>query len=182
MKRLAFFIAFMTLGTVGLIQLLVTEPRGPSPESRATQEATNVLNMDDVSVRQLHGDQVRWELQARNAVYNENTNTGRLREVNFRIFDKRPSPDARPVFTGRSAQALLAAQPGNLVLQGAVVLSKGDALEIRSERIEYDAAREIVTSPGQVTVRTPQGTQEGASLRYYLADDRIEFASPVFYQ
>ncbi len=182
MKRLAFFIAFMTLGTVGLIELLVIEPHGPSPESRPPQEATNVLNMDDVSVRQLHGDQVRWELQARNAIYNENMNTGRLRDVSFRIFDKQAGPEAKPLFTGRSAQASLTGQPGNLVLQGGVVLSKGDALEIRSERIEYDAAREIVTSPGQVSVRTPQGTQEGASLRYYLADDRLEFESPVFYQ
>ena len=182
MKRLAFFVAFMTLGTVGLIQLLTTVPRGPAPEGRAVREVTNVLNMDDVSVRQLHGDQVRWELQANNAIYNENTNTGRLREVSFRVFNKQASADAKPLFTGRSQQAILGQQPGNLVLQGDVVLSKGDGLEIRSQRIEYDADQELVTSPGQVRVRTPQGTQEGASLRYFLADDRLEFASPVFYQ
>jgi len=182
MKRLLFFIAFMTLGTAALIELLVTEPHGPTSEGRAPQQITNVLNMDDVAVSQLVGEQVRWELQSRSAIYNENTNTGRLQDVRFRVFDKAPGAGPNPTFTGRSGQAFLSAQPGNLVLAGAVVLTKGDALEIRSDRIEYDSVRDIVISPGRVRVLTPQGTQEGTSLRYFLADDRLEFESPVFYQ
>lgn len=182
MKRLLFFVAFMTLGTLALIQLLVTEPlqtQGP-----VTQESLpeNVLNMEGVQVHQLDGARVRWELEAERATYNENTNAGALEQVRFRVFDTPPGGGQQTVFTGRSARARLSPQPGSLVLEGGVVLSQGRELEIRSERIEYDQAKQLITAPGPVTVRTTQGVQEGKSLRYYVAEQRLDFESPTFYQ
>jgi LPS export ABC transporter protein LptC len=182
MKRLLFFIAFMTLGTAALIELLVRQPVGPGRGGRGPAQASNVLNMSGVSVDQLVGERTRWELEASGAVYNENTDSGRLQKVQFRIFDTRPGAPPGPAVTGHSAEALLTGDPGNVVLQGAVVLNKGEEMEIRSERIEYDATSQVVSSPGPVTVRTPQGVQEGDSMRYSLADGKLEFAGPRFYQ
>jgi LPS export ABC transporter protein LptC len=182
MKRLLFFIAFMTLGTSALIELLVIEPVGRAPVPLPTQQVANVLNMNDVTVHQLMGDRTRWELRARRATYNENTNTGLLEQVRFLVYEAAPGTQAPIAFSGESGAAFLTTQPDNLVLQGAVVLHRGDDLEIRSERIEFDAARQVLTAPGPVRVRTPQGVQEGTALRYDLAGDHLEFASPLFYQ
>jgi LPS export ABC transporter protein LptC len=182
MKRLLFFIAFMTLGTAALIELLVKEPMGPGRAARAPAQATNVLDMGGVEVQQLVGEQTRWSLQAQHANYNEHTNTGRLQQVRFQVFGPQTGPPQQDTLQGHSDEALLSGEPGNVVLQGAVVLTKGPNLEIQSERMEYDAEQQVVTCPGPTVVHTPQGVQEGTSLRYYVADDRLEFGSPVFYQ
>ncbi|HKI97115.1 MAG TPA: LPS export ABC transporter periplasmic protein LptC [bacterium] len=182
MKRLLFFVAFMTLGTAALIELMVRVPVGPTRVTRPAPQATNVLNMSGVTVHQLVGEQTRWQLEAGKATYNENTNIGQLEGVRFQVFDTQPGQPAREAFSGHSGEAELSAEPGDVVLQGSVVLSKGSEMEIRSERIEYDATTQTVSSPGPVTVRTPQGVQEGAAMRYSIPDDRIEFTSPLFYQ
>jgi LPS export ABC transporter protein LptC len=182
MKRLLFFVAFMTLGTAALIELLVREPLGPSFGLRTAPQVSNVLNMQHVEVHQLLGDKTRWELQADQATYNENTNSGELQQVRFRVFGTGPEQAGQVTFAGRSGQALLSTVPGDLVLQDAVVLTKGEDMEIRSERLEYDAAKQVVTSPGPVRVRTREGVQEGTSLRYSMSEDRLELTSPVFYQ
>lgn len=182
MKRLLFFIAFMTLATGALLQLLVTEPSETAPPPEDLPQVANVLAMEGVQVHQLLGERVRWELQAERATYNENTHSGDLEQVRFRVYDTPPGGAEQTVFTGRSARARLSERPGGLLLQGDVVLRKDETLEIRSERVEYDQERQLVTAPGPVTVRTPQGVQEGEALRYSIAEQRLEFESPTFYQ
>ena len=182
MKRLLFFIAFMTLGTSALIELLVVEPGGRAPAPTPTPQVANVLNMSDVTVHQLVGEQTRWELRAQRATYNENTNTGLLQQVRFLVYEESTDRIALIAFSGQSGEAFLTTQPDTLVLQGSVVVTRGEDLEIRSERIEFDSAGQVLTAPGPVRVRTPQGVQEGASLRYDLNGNHLEFASPRFYQ
>jgi LPS export ABC transporter protein LptC len=182
MKRLLFFVAFMTLGTFALLQLLVREPSGPAPAAPAQAQVSNVLDMNTVAVKQLLGEHVRWELQADHATYNENTDAGVLDQVRFRVYEAAAKNGAPQSFTGRSRQAFLVTSPGSLVLQGDVVLTRDSRMEIRSERVEYDAERQLLTAPGPVHVETPDGVQEGAGLRYFIAEERLEFERPVFYQ
>ena len=185
MKRLLFFIAFMSLATVGLIQLLVTEAPETGAPVTPRRQVSNVLDMDGVNVKQIEGKHLRWELRAEQAVYNENTNTGWLQRVSFRIHgpETAGAPGAaETVYVGHSREAFLQSRPDKLVLRGQVVITGAPEMEIRSEQIEYDQATQLVISPGPVTVRTPQGVQEGASLRYDIVGQRLDFANPVFYR
>jgi LPS export ABC transporter protein LptC len=181
-RRLIFFVAFMTLGTFGLIYLLVEEPGGPgAPPPRAVQ-AVNVLNMSGVTVNQLVGPRVRWDLRADFAHFNENSHSGELDTVNFRVYGSAPGTEGEVDFAGSSGRAFVSTDPGSVVLVDKVVLHHGAEMEIHSERIEYDAVQELFTSPGPVRVITPQGIQEGSTMRYHVADERVEFSSPLFYQ
>jgi LPS export ABC transporter protein LptC len=183
MKRALFFVAFMTLGTAVLLKLLVTEPAAPDDFVLEEPQALNVLNMQDVVVHQLVGEGVHWELHARRAHFNEGTQAGLLEEVRFHVYEVQPNGLAPlTVLSGRSARAMLAGQRGVLVLQGGVRLWQGDDLDIRSERLEYDEQRQLLTSPGHVVVRSPQGVHEGASLHYWMAEERLEYTEPRFYQ
>lgn len=183
MKRLLFFIAFMSLATAGLIRLVVTEPnealRMPPPPRRNVE---TVLNMEGVHVRQLVNERLRWDLRAKRAIYDEGTDLGRLSEVHFQVYDVNAPPSAKPVMEGQSRSAQLDSRDGQVVLEGGVVLSRGSDVEIHSERIEYDDAEQIVASPGRVRVQSAQGVQEGTSMRYDIARQRMDFRSPVFYQ
>jgi LPS export ABC transporter protein LptC len=173
----------MTLGTVVLLKLLVTEPGAPDEAVLEGPQALNVLNMQDVIVHQLAGEEVRWELRAQRAYFNESTHVGLLEEVRFQVYEEGPNgPNPQPVVTGSSAQALLTGQRGTLILQGQVRLQQGDELEILSERLEYDQVRQVITSPGHVVVHAPQGVQEGASLHYWIVEERLEYTQPKFYR
>jgi hypothetical protein len=43
-------------------------------------------------------------------------------------------------------------------------------------------AGEDLYMAGPVRVETPDGVQEGAGLRHFIAEERLEFERPVFYQ
>lgn len=182
MKRLLFFIAFMTLGTAALIELLVTPPKGPVRPSRHPAQISNVLNMNTVVVNEILGEHTRWELHATHALYDENTNTGDLRHVRFKIYKAEPGAENEVAFAGHSDEAQLSRNPDNVVLIGGVVLTQSDGLEIRSDRVEYDAANQVVISPGPTRVRSPQGEEEGASLRYSVPQQKLHLTSPLFVQ
>lgn len=181
MKRLLFFLAFMTLGTGALIQLLVTEPQQTGTEEPAVRPPTEALVMNDVNMRQLEGEHLRWELVAQRAVYDDDASNARMTQVSFRIYPP-PAEVGADIITGRSAAAELDGHQDHVVLSGQVVLQRGSGLEITSERIEYDDRAKLITSPGPVRVRSPQGVQEGDSLSYSIAEDRLELTRPVFYQ
>ena len=93
-----------------------------------------------------------------------------------------PAREGATVVVGRSSRAFLRGRSNDLVLEGNVLVTRGVDLEIRSQRLEYDGRRQLIVSPGPVRVRTPQGVQEAAALRYSLIDERLEFSRPVFYQ
>ena len=64
MKRLLFFVAFMTLATTALFKLLVTEPASQSTDAEApTAPEANVINLTGVTVVQRNDERVRWELR-----------------------------------------------------------------------------------------------------------------------
>lgn len=174
MKRLLFFIGFMTLGTFALFELLVTAPSGPAPEPERTPQAANVLNLRGVNVEQRQDADVQWQVRAALATYNEDTQSGMLEQVHFRA--------GTPEVQGESGRAFLDAGSSNLVLLGGVVLTREDGVTIRSERLEYDGRRDEIVAPGPVQVFTPQGEQQGDSLHYWLKEDRMEFTRPRFVQ
>lgn len=182
MKRLLFFLAFMTVGTAALIELLVRQPTGPVQVARQPPQRSNVLNMGEVTINQMMGDHTQWELRATHALYDDNTGTADLKHVRFKIFGTTPGTEEEVVYTGRSDEAQLTRDPGDVILIGGVVLNKGDELEITSDRIEYNAKKQLVTSPGPTRVRGPQGVEVGDSLRYSVPDQKLDLTSPLFLQ
>ena len=174
MKRLLFFIGFMTLGTFALFELLVTSPRGPETEPERAPQAANVLNLKDVNVQQRQDAGVQWQVLAATATYNEDTQSGMLEHVRFLA--------GEPEVQGESGSAYLNAGSNNLVLMGGVVVTREDGVTIHSERLEYDGRRDEIVSPGPVRVHSVQGVQRGDSLHYWLKEDRMEFTRPRFEQ
>lgn len=182
MKRLLFFIAFMSLATAALILLLVDEPIGPAQRQTAVKEAINVLNLRTVAVQQMEGNRVRWELWAERATFDEDTNSAELERVRFNVYATDGERPIRTLLKGQAGHAYLDGRPGALVLQDDVLLLRGGEMEIRTQRIEYDPEARIIRAPAHVRVKTPTGIHEGDSMQYSLDEEKIVFSGPVWMQ
>ncbi len=181
MKRLLFFIVFMSVATGLLLQVAVRTPDEREPASEEPTAPANLLQLEEATLTEFAGDRVRWELRAAAAQYHEASRSGRLQQVRFRVFPQE-RVDGGVLLSGRSGRAEFATERQGLVLEGDVRLRKGDELEIRTERLEYDEATAVITAPTAVWVRSAAGIQRGGSLRYSIPDGRLEFTSPVFVQ
>ncbi len=182
MKRLLFFIAFMTLANWALIELLTTEPAHEEAPPPPEEEFTNALEMTAVAIQHLEGERLRWQLWADRAVYDEQRRVATLDGVQFRVYDPAAAPPQRETLFGRARRAVVRDAGGRVVLEHDVHLVRGSALEIRSERIEYDEREQVLLAPRGARVRTPRGVHEGDALRYSLRDDTITFEGPRFYR
>jgi LPS export ABC transporter protein LptC len=181
-KRLLFFLAFMSLGTGILLQLLVSEPGEGPAGTQYEREARNLLRMTSVAMREMRGERIHWELWAASAVFNDRTNQATLEQVRFRVFETKEGLPPRIVLYGEAGQAILEPAPGEMVLEGAVRVFQGEEVEIRSERLEYDPGQQLLRSPARAWVRTPSGTQQGESMRYSIPEQQLALTGPVLLQ
>lgn len=179
MRRLLFFIAFMGLGTVLLIWLLGTEPTPETTVRETPREPGTLMKMTQVSIRQMEGNWLRWELWARDAILLDDANTARFRSVRFKIYGKNPGD---PVLRGRSNGARMVNNPPRVILQGDVVLEKKGVIEIRTENLVFDQRKNLLRAPGKVVVKTPRAIHSGDSLTYFLAEERLNLERPFFAQ
>jgi len=183
MKRLIFFIGFMTLVTVALIQLVSVEPdeeesglNGRLP----TQLPANVMGLTEVTVTLHQGDRVRWRLWAEEAQLRQDNQTSRLEGVLFSAFPNPSESSPEVVLTGRARTAFVSGQPQKIELRRKVTLTRGAEMEINTERLIYDSAEGTLVSPGPVRINTPGGEQYGDSMRYAINENLLTFTRPRF--
>lgn len=67
----------------------------------------------------------------------------------------------------------------NLVLTGNVVLVYDDRVHIRTERLEWHAADEVVTAPGPVQMVIDGDTVEAAAMEAHLEEERVRLMGDV---
>ncbi len=102
-----------------------------------------------------------------------------LTAVRFRLYDD----DGRtPLLWGRSGRARVTDDPTRLELEQGVVLQRGDALRITTERLEFDQERNVLRAPAEVRIESREGVQEGDSLEYSLGEETLRFTRPRFAQ
>lgn len=170
------------MGTAGLIYLVVGEPDKAVHPEPSQPEVSNVLIMESVAIRQIEGENLRWEVWARNAAYYGESNATELETVRFNFYKPDAGAGEPPYFHGTADSASLRSNAQRLVFQGQVSFFQGEQLEVRTEVLEYDLANRQINAPRRVWVKTPGGIHQGASMRYSVADERLTFTRPVFTQ
>jgi LPS export ABC transporter protein LptC len=182
MRRLLFFIAFMSIGTFGFYVLLVRDPFRHLAGPPRVPEPSNVLRMQTVVVRQEEGTRLAWELWAQEAVSDEVNQTAELFQVRFVVYTSDGQKNTGVLMVGTSGRAYLDGRPGTLVLEEKVRLVQGGDREIRSERIEYHQKQGLILAPGPVWVRLRDVIQEGTAMEYHVAGETMILSAPVVYQ
>lgn len=183
MKRLVFFIAFMTVGTLAFYVLLVPQPfRRALQREPAEPQAVNVMTMGGVEVRQLEGDRLAWELRADEALLDESHELARLRGVHFTLYQVADNGGGTTVFSGNSGSAVLDRQRERLVLEDDVRLEQRGGVEIRGPRIVYDHQLGTVRAPESAWVRKGDIVATGRDLVYTVAEQQLTMAQPRFEQ
>lgn len=170
------------MGTAGLIYLVAGEPDKAVHTEPSQPEVSNVLIMDTVAIRQIDGENLRWEVWARNAAYYGKSAATELEEVRFNFYNADAGAGETPYFHGTADRAILRNKSRRLVFQGQVMFFQGEQLEMRTEVLEYDLAKRQIIAPQRVWVKTPDGIHQGASMRYSIADERLTFTQPLFTQ
>lgn len=179
MKRLIFFVAFMGLGTLLLLLVLIGEPERMKPVAEAPPEPTHLMDLNTVAIRQMDGRQLRWALWADQAYVLGDGRTASLSGVRFHLYES----DGRTILMrGRSGHARMSGNPTRLEMEDGVLLEQEGKLKITTERLEFDQEKDLLRAPLKVRIQSPEGIQEGDSLEYSLADEKMTFTRPRFVQ
>ncbi len=180
MQRLLLFLGFMAFGS-GVVYLLAvreTTTRAPGP----MDIPSHVLAMTGVAIRQHENGGIRYELLAREAVFDQRSEETNLKEIEFFVFDVDGSDPPPLVLRATASRAKVDKKGGLVTLAGNVRLYSGNGAEVRSERIHYELGRERVLSPGAVWVKARGAVHQADSLIYDLPSERMTFTSPLFFQ
>ncbi len=180
MPRLLIFLAFMAAGT-GMMYLL-TVREAPREGSVPASLPFNVIAMTDVAVQQQEQDEVTIRLWAKTAVFNERTERVSFRGVRFHAYRRNDEGRNALFLKGSARKAKFDRKAATLVMTGDVRVVDLDGAEIRSERMEYDRGRGQIMAPGPVWVKARESVHQGASMVYEIAEKKITFTAPLFYQ
>jgi len=179
-QRLFLFLGFMAFGS-GMIYLLAVQ-ESPRRELEFSELPADVLIMEGVAIR-LHEDAgLRFELFAREAVFNVRTGTTAMKSVRFKVYGDSPQGGWSVQMEGRAGKALMDKRKGIVELVDEVYIVEREGAEIRSGRIVYDQERERVVSPGEVWVKSRGATHRGSSLVYEIAQQKITLTAPRIFQ
>jgi len=183
MRRLFFFVLFVGLLGGGAYLFLLGQPT-PAPEEADTVEAAKApparLRMEGLIMRQVEGERIAWELWAAEALYTKEGQPADLRDVRFRAYDKAAIPTVE--MQGRSERAVLHPERDTLLMERGVRLERAGGIVITGERLEYEGAGRVITSPTTVQITHPRGTQQGASMRYEVDTQRLTLTEPLLLQ
>ena len=180
MPRLLIFLAFMAIGTGMMYLLTVREaPReGPAPASLPF----NVIAMTDVAVQQQEQGDITIQLWAKAAVFNERTERVSFREVRFNAYRRNNEGQNALFLQGSARKAKIDKKAATLVMTGDVRVVDQDGAEFRSERMDYDRGRGQIMAPGPVWVKARESVHVGESMVYEIAEKKVTFTAPLFYQ
>lgn len=180
MQRLLLFLGFMAFGSGMVYLLTVREPQRHIPAP--SELPSNVLAMTGVAIRQHEAGGMRYELFAREAVYDERSQETDMTTVEFRIFEVEGVAAPQLKVTATAGRAFLNKKRGSITLREHVHVVSTRGAELRSELVHYlDDGRRVIV-PGQVWVKAGDAFHEGSSLIYDIPLERMTFTAPTFYQ
>ncbi|MBI4083808.1 MAG: LPS export ABC transporter periplasmic protein LptC [Candidatus Lambdaproteobacteria bacterium] len=195
MLRLLLFIVFLACGA-GVVYLLSTREAGRTT-ARSTQPLpSQVLTLETVHLRYQDGAALRLEVWAEKGAYDEQTRQMLLDTVRFNLYEiattESPAdgvgaptaPGTAPplALQGTAKQALIDTRVEQLDLKGSVHLLRGPDIEIRTERLMYDRAQQLVKAPQEVWIRSDTTFQKGRGLVYSIPEERMTLDVPVLYR
>lgn len=180
MQRLVLFVGFMAFGS-GMVYLLAVRETPPRV-AESIEIPSNVFAMTGVVFRQHQQESIRYELLAREAVFDQRTEETTLEAVELFVFDvdgERPPP---LVLRATARRAVVDKKGGLVTLLGSVRLFAADGTEIRSEKIDYRQQEQTIHSPGPAWVKARDVVHQATSLVYDIPRERIRFTAPSFTQ
>ena len=181
MQRLLIFIGFMAFGT-WLIYLVAVSEEGPEQETEIFQGRPNLMIMEDVHHQESKDDQLSLDIKAVRATLDEKSMQTLMDEVTFTLYEAGKSGESAISLQGKAGEAMLNQKQETVELIGNVDLQDGKGRRIFSNKILYNGKLEQMDSPGPVRIVTPNGVQEGASMKYMVKRNRMILARPRFYQ
>ena len=183
MTRLLLFVVFMVL-TAGAAYLLLQEDaaKRPSLSEELDDKLLNQMQFERIGLNQQRDGRVSLRLWSDTAVYYERSNFLHLEGVRFELL---PAPRAGetplPVH-GTSQRGVVDQSAKRIVLTGKVEVRRGDALELRTERLDYLQDEELLLAPEAVWIRQQQSVQQGRDMRYSLSDEHLTLRQPMLFQ
>jgi len=182
MKRLLFFLLFMSIGTLGFYVLLVNEPfRRPPVEAEAPPQPVNVLQLQRVNMRQLDGERLAWELDAASAVLDESSDVAELEDVTFVLYRAPASGAGTVALRGSSGRASVSKRTNRLVLEQDVHLVQQGRIDLRSQRLTYDEGSGVVEASQDVRVESDQLVALADAMDYEVVSERVKLSRPLMY-
>lgn len=195
MLRLLLFIVFVACGA-GVVYLLTIREATRTTSQASRPLPSQVLTLETLHLRYQDGAALRLEVWAKSGAYDEQTRQMLLGTVRFNLYEIAPtrspangasaaaSPGTAPLveLRGTANQALVDTRAEQLVLQGSVHLLRGPDIEIRTEHLVYDRARQLVRAPQEVWIRSDETFQRGRGLVYSIPEERLTLDAPVLYR
>ena len=142
----------------------------------------NVLTLTNAVMNQSEGNRLRIQIWADEAVYTEDQERAHLNNVRFTAYPEPESGKPREPVQGTSAEAEVRSKGARLELIGRVRIHQGEHTEVRGERIIYHYRDGLVTSKDPVWIRHDRTIQEGATLRYWISEERARLTRPLLWE
>lgn len=180
MPRLVLIGIALALG-IGLVYLIFVREL-PRTEEQGQAIAQQTLDMSQVVMKQQRGDQVEWIVTAERATYNETLRLAQLTPVRFQVL-RSGGTNPRPVDLQGTADTALLDQDGQqVILRGRAHLTEGNALELKSDELQYLHDAGVIRATGHVEIRRESELVNSEAAEYSIRTEKITLKAPRLFQ